>query len=209
MHCERLEHLTCSRFLLGRCHLANPASQSGPDTANLVTLSVCGLRTTAIRERRNCVQVAGSNLSLLEPTLCTSISYSSAMTVRRESVFCKSCTIGTFPDPHGFLWYDGVCNVLQLLYCMTYRLSIPTPPGEGYWVTSLLRQYSTPETGVQLCWPLQDQHWQWEWQWAPAVLYSYFCFAILSETCATVKVVSGRLQLSTRGWRLMNCRNRW
>ena len=41
-----------------------------------------------MRERRNCVQVASSNLSLLEPTLCTSISYSSAMTLRRESVFC-------------------------------------------------------------------------------------------------------------------------
>ena len=41
-----------------------------------------------MRERRNCVQVASSNLSLLEPTLCTSISYSSAMTLRRESVLC-------------------------------------------------------------------------------------------------------------------------
>ena len=41
-----------------------------------------------MRERRNCVQVASSNLSLLEPTLCTSISYSSAMTLRRASVFC-------------------------------------------------------------------------------------------------------------------------
>ena len=41
-----------------------------------------------MRERRNCVQVASSNLSLLEPTLCTSLSYSSAMTLRRESVIC-------------------------------------------------------------------------------------------------------------------------
>ena len=40
-----------------------------------------------MRERRHCVQVASSNLSLLEPTLCTSLSYSSAMTLRRESVF--------------------------------------------------------------------------------------------------------------------------
>ena len=68
-----------------------------------------------MRERRNCVQVASSNLSLLEPTLCTSISYSSAMTLRRESFFLrKSCTIGTFPGPLGFLRYDGICDELQL-----------------------------------------------------------------------------------------------
>ena len=41
-----------------------------------------------MRERRNCVQVASSNISLLEPTLCRSLSYSSAMTLRREFVFC-------------------------------------------------------------------------------------------------------------------------
>ena len=35
MHCEPLEHLTCCRFLLGRWHLVNPASQSGAGTANL------------------------------------------------------------------------------------------------------------------------------------------------------------------------------
>ena len=63
-----------------------------------------------MRERRNCVQVASSNLSLLEPTLCTSLSYSSAMTLRRESVGNR--TIGTFPGPLGFLRYDGICDEL-------------------------------------------------------------------------------------------------
>ena len=75
-----------------------------------------------MRERRNCVQVVSSNLSLLEPTLCTSISYSSAMTLRRESVFCGNrVPLAPFQVP--LVSYGMTASVMSYSYSYSYSLA--------------------------------------------------------------------------------------
>ena len=123
-----------------------------------------------------------SNLSLLKPPLCTSVIYSSAMTLRRGSFFLRrSFTLGTVSGPLGFLRYDSIWDELQLLSCMTYRLSIPTPlSGVSSHITTAAVSYYrdwTP-TSLIIIGPTLTMRMATD----TSCTVSYSCFAYLSES---------------------------
>ena len=117
------------QFLLGRWHPVNPASQSGAGTANLATSSSLWLELDChVRAAQLCT---GRWVAIF---LCLSLPAARVYSIHLqwpygEDLFYlrRSFTIGTFSGPLGFLRYDSIWDELQLLSCMTYRLSIPTP----------------------------------------------------------------------------------
>ena len=125
-----------------------------------------------------------SNPPLLKPPLCTSVFHSSAMTLRRGSFFYFSAeifTIGTVSGPIGFLRYDSIWDELQLLSCMTYRLSIP-PPLRGVLshITTAAVSYYRDWTPTSLI--IIGQTLAMRMATGMSCIVSYSCFAYLSES---------------------------
>ena len=95
-----------------------PASQSGAGTANLITFSSLWLEHDChARVAQLCTGRYSSNLSLLEPTLCTSLSYSSAMTLRRASVFCGN-RLPLAPHQVLLAFYGMTASVMNYSYSL-------------------------------------------------------------------------------------------
>ena len=90
-------------------------------------------------------------------------------------------TVGTVSGPIGFLRYDSIWDELQLLSCMTYRLSIPTPleGGMSHITTAAVSYYRdwTP-TSLIIIGPTLTMRMATD----TSCTVSYSCFAYLSES---------------------------
>ena len=102
---------------------------------------VCGLSTTAMWERA-IVYRSLAAIFLLESPLLEYFSLHLQWPHGEVQFLWQLRTLVHFPVLMDLLLlrYDGICVELQLLLCMTYRLSVPIPPRGGVWIVSLLRQ---------------------------------------------------------------------
>ena len=146
-----------------------------------------------MRERRNCVQVASSNLSLLEPTsyfICNDRTENFSFYLR------QSRPLAPFQVLLALLRYDGICDELQLLHDLQAVSTHPRLRGVSNHIAIAAVSYfrNRVTTTLAITEPTVTMR---LWQWAPADLYRYFCFSKLVESRRDSQTVfSGCLQFS-------------